>query len=473
MRLNKLALSVAISGAIWAGCAHAAPNDPIGVWLTDEGKAKVEISACGSGGQLCSKIIWLREPNDSKGKPLRDMRNKDDNQRGRPILGLPLLTNLAPAGSGIWGGNIYNPEDGNTYKATMQLLSKDRIKLQGCAMFGLICGTKMWARTQEEKVKSASPATAPGAPPAKQRPAAKAPPPAAEPDNQNEAARPEPRNIDTGKRPAPVGIVEAVSQPAASEVATSSATVTTSNAAGAIVQAVVTRPVRAAAVANAAPVPAGPVAGEDMMFLAAPPPPEEAVSGTPMMLEGTSSHAALPAATVDRPVEEAAPPPSDYPASDAAPTGDEAPADDDAAAALNEEGDASPIPPLPTKAEEPDHSGPTPPLPVRAEQAANDKAASEPKQRKKTARHGGRKRVAKRAAPAARTAAKVTTKRVAAPTQKRAVRTAEAKTNAKPGKKREVLPWLEDGAKAPASPPPPSRQAAKPGSFRALVSPAQ
>lgn len=479
MRLNALALSVALSGALWAGCANAASNDAVGVWLTDEGKAKVEIAPCGGSGQLCSKIIWLREPNDSKGKPLRDMRNKDDGQRGRPILGLPLLTNLAPSGPGAWAGNIYNPEDGNTYKATMQLLSKDRIKLQGCAMFGLICGTKMWARAQEEKIKSASPGAPPNAP-GKQRPAAKAPPPVIEPD-QDEAAQPQHRDISAEKKPLPGGRVEAASQSRSSKGGLVSATVTTSNAAGATVEAIVARPVPAAAVANAAPVPAGPVAGEDMMFLAAPPPPEEAVSGTPMLLEGSSE--ALPTTTAHAPVQDAAPsttPPTDYPASDAAPAGNDVPANDESASASDEEGDASPIPPLPTKAEEPDQTGPTPPLPMRAEQAADNQAAPEPKQRKKSARHEIRKRVAKRATAATRTVTKVSTKRVSAAPEKRAVRVAEAKQ----GKKREVLPWLKNGAKsgssppssAPsqASPPPPAREAsAKPGSFRALLSPPQ
>ncbi len=34
--------------------------DPTGVWAKDDGSAKIEVRKCGRG--LCTKIVWLRNP---------------------------------------------------------------------------------------------------------------------------------------------------------------------------------------------------------------------------------------------------------------------------------------------------------------------------------------------------------------------------------------------------------------------------
>ena len=40
---------------------------------------------------FAAKIVWLKDPNDSKGKPLHDIRNEDPSMRDRPIVGLTAL----------------------------------------------------------------------------------------------------------------------------------------------------------------------------------------------------------------------------------------------------------------------------------------------------------------------------------------------------------------------------------------------
>ena len=55
--------------AFTATPSHAA-SDPSGIWLNDVGSAKMEVTKCGKG--ICAKIVWLKDPNDSKGKPLHD-----------------------------------------------------------------------------------------------------------------------------------------------------------------------------------------------------------------------------------------------------------------------------------------------------------------------------------------------------------------------------------------------------------------
>ena len=81
--------------------------------------------------QLCAKIVWLKDPNDSKGKPLHDIRNEDPSMRDRPIVGLPIFAGLMPSAPATWTGKIYNPEDGHTYAATLTVMSRTADQAQG------------------------------------------------------------------------------------------------------------------------------------------------------------------------------------------------------------------------------------------------------------------------------------------------------------------------------------------------------
>lgn len=133
---------VALIAAGFATSASAA--DPSGVWAKEDGSAKIEVTKCGRG--LCSKIVWLAAPNDTRGKPLRDGRNENTSLRGRPIIGLPLFTRMAPSGANSWVGTVYNPEEGKSYTdVTVTLVSSKQIVLRGCKM--LFCREKIWTRT--------------------------------------------------------------------------------------------------------------------------------------------------------------------------------------------------------------------------------------------------------------------------------------------------------------------------------------
>lgn len=161
--------------------------DPSGIWAKDDGTAKMEVTKCGRG--LCSKIVWLRDPIDSRGKPLHDARNENTSMRDRPILGLPLFSRMAPAGDNVWVGNVYNPEEGRIYTdVKVTLVSSRQIVLRGCKAM-LFCGEKIWTRSQ----------LPPSALPQPEEPVeieAKAP--AATPARRMEAAAGEPEYIAPG-----------------------------------------------------------------------------------------------------------------------------------------------------------------------------------------------------------------------------------------------------------------------------------
>jgi uncharacterized protein (DUF2147 family) len=125
--------------------SKASAADPSGIWAKDDGSAKVEIKKCGRG--LCGSVVWLRNPSDSRGKPLHDARNENASLRGRPIIGLPLFSNMRPAGPNSWAGNVYNPVEGRIYTdVKVTLVSSRQIVLRGCRSW-LMCGEKTWTRS--------------------------------------------------------------------------------------------------------------------------------------------------------------------------------------------------------------------------------------------------------------------------------------------------------------------------------------
>ena len=142
------------------GLAQAASADPTGIWRKakqGERPGKMQVFRCGSSKRLlCVKIVWLQNPLDSKGKPLHDVRNENPSMRARPIMGLPLVNGMQPVSANQWKGSIYNPEDGNTYSATLTLVSRNQIHLKGCKAW-LLCGERTWLRTTMPKPEPVEP----------------------------------------------------------------------------------------------------------------------------------------------------------------------------------------------------------------------------------------------------------------------------------------------------------------------------
>lgn len=118
--------------------------DPRGTWLTQDKDAALTIGACGV--QLCGKIVWLENATDRGGSPREDKNNPDRGRREERVCGLVVIKGLAPSGPNTWAGQVYNPEDGNTYQGTITVLSDEALKVE--AYIGLpIFGKKQtWTR---------------------------------------------------------------------------------------------------------------------------------------------------------------------------------------------------------------------------------------------------------------------------------------------------------------------------------------
>ena len=87
MRNTIVGTLVAIGAATANQIAVAEPiGDPRGLWLTEAGDAKVQVTKCGEA--LCGTIVWLKTPIDNAtGKPQVDDKNPNPRLRSVQSLG--------------------------------------------------------------------------------------------------------------------------------------------------------------------------------------------------------------------------------------------------------------------------------------------------------------------------------------------------------------------------------------------------
>jgi uncharacterized protein (DUF2147 family) len=132
---------VAFMLAFTATAAPAAPN-VAGNWIIQDRSAIITIAPCGQ--RMCGRLAraLIQKPN----YPQTDIHNPDRSLRGRPLIGLQILSGFAP-GPDRWDkGSIYDPESGKTYRSLLRLNSDGSLKVSGCVLF--ICRSQRWTRTR-------------------------------------------------------------------------------------------------------------------------------------------------------------------------------------------------------------------------------------------------------------------------------------------------------------------------------------
>ncbi len=95
-------------------------GNPTGLWKTTNGKLTVKVDYCG-GQKLCATIVGLAKPLRADGTPKLDKDNPNPALRSRKVIGLKIIDGMTPDGDNAWRGQIYNADDGGTYKGTASL----------------------------------------------------------------------------------------------------------------------------------------------------------------------------------------------------------------------------------------------------------------------------------------------------------------------------------------------------------------
>ncbi len=135
MKMNFAAASLA---AAMLAAPPASAQSPIDGTYVDQG-GYVEITVAPCGNARCGTISRIIR--NKPGEPSNDAHNDDPSLRSRPILGIRVLKGLRWR-DGAWRGEVYNPEDGGTYRAVVRPGRNGSLDVQGCVT--LFCRTVTW-----------------------------------------------------------------------------------------------------------------------------------------------------------------------------------------------------------------------------------------------------------------------------------------------------------------------------------------
>lgn len=103
----------------------------VGHWAAEGYSLVTEIHPCLENEvQLCGTLIWVWDPEEI-----------DESK-----IGMLMLEDFLWKGREWVKGKLHNPDDGRTYRGTIQQLNPAQIKLEGCAF--VVCRDQLWRRLE-------------------------------------------------------------------------------------------------------------------------------------------------------------------------------------------------------------------------------------------------------------------------------------------------------------------------------------
>ena len=115
-----------------------------GDWITQDEDAKIQIADCGDGTP-CGTLVWVDPTAPGGGL---DAENRETSLRSRSLIGLEIISGYEKR-KGTWrNGRIYNPQDGKTFRSSLQLRSDNKLIVKGC--LGPICRSNTWTRSSTQ-----------------------------------------------------------------------------------------------------------------------------------------------------------------------------------------------------------------------------------------------------------------------------------------------------------------------------------
>lgn len=119
----------------------------LGFWQSEHGSVRVHIYK--NGGTYDGKLVWLKEENNSAGKPKIDLNNPSDQLKSKPIKGLEVLKDFKYSKDGVWEeGTVYDPRSGKTYDCKLSMVSSDKLEVRAFYGISLIGKTQSWSRVK-------------------------------------------------------------------------------------------------------------------------------------------------------------------------------------------------------------------------------------------------------------------------------------------------------------------------------------
>ncbi len=138
-------ISLLVAGASLAAAAD--PMSPVGAWTTiddETKKPKSVVRITEKDGVISGAIEKILDPakQDSKCEECAD----DDPRKGKPVVGMTILTGLKKEGDNVYGGGrVLDPNNGKTYNARVTVIDGGKkLEMRGSILF--IGRTQTWLR---------------------------------------------------------------------------------------------------------------------------------------------------------------------------------------------------------------------------------------------------------------------------------------------------------------------------------------
>ncbi|MDB5507007.1 MAG: hypothetical protein JWR75_1645 [Devosia sp.] len=118
---TRVAAALCLAAAAFSP-AHAAAQSPEGKWQMSTGEARVTVTLCGDGTQLCAQLTWLSGAARTEGN--------------LALLNGYVVSGARAVDEGEWKGKVQF--DGDSATGSIKLVSDDTLRVSGCK---LICKT--------------------------------------------------------------------------------------------------------------------------------------------------------------------------------------------------------------------------------------------------------------------------------------------------------------------------------------------
>lgn len=127
--------------------ANADQMSPVGSWSTIDDKThqpKSVVRITETGGVLSGTVEKIIDPAKQDSK-CDDCAN-DDPRKGKPVIGMTILTGLKKEGDNVYGGGqILDPNNGKTYNAKVTVIDGGKkLEMRGSILF--FGRTQTWIR---------------------------------------------------------------------------------------------------------------------------------------------------------------------------------------------------------------------------------------------------------------------------------------------------------------------------------------
>lgn len=122
--------------------AQTKADDIIGTYLSENGTGKVDVTK--AKGKYIGTLIWTKD------EGALDVKNPDKSKRNEVLVGTVILKNMTfDEAKGEWkGGTIYDPESGNTYKATIKRKPNGDLTLRGYVGVPALGRNSAWTKVK-------------------------------------------------------------------------------------------------------------------------------------------------------------------------------------------------------------------------------------------------------------------------------------------------------------------------------------